>query len=179
MSGKKIKVPLSSDGISVLIREVEKYKKWIETKTQEFINRLAQEGLNIASAKFSQAQYDGSNDVSVSVEKRGSDCVAVVAVGAAALFIEFGTGIIYPDNHPEAAEHGMRRGNYGHKLGRLKKGWRYTGDPGTHGEVILSGKHTGEVKTKGNPANMPMYSSVRELEDKFAEIAKEVFKAGD
>ena len=47
--------------------------------------------------------------------------IAVVAVGSATLFIEFGTGVKYPDNHPEAAEHGMIRGGYGYRLGRLEK----------------------------------------------------------
>lgn len=175
MKNKKIKVDLTSAGITTLLREVTEYKKWLLSKTTEFLTRLGEEGVSIASAQFGQAQYDGTNDVSVSCEERDKYRVAVVAIGGATLFIEFGTGILYPDNHPEAAKHGMVRGEYGHKLGRLERGWRYKGDPGTHGEIISEGKHAGEVRTKGNPANMPMYNTIKELEDRFADIAREVF----
>ena len=45
----------------------------------------------------------------------------------------------------------------------------------TNGEVITSGKHAGEVRTHGNPANMSMYLTVRELKEKFEEIARRVY----
>ena len=175
MSKEKLSVDLSSDGIGQLIKAVKDYQKWLTSKISEFLTRLAAEGVVIASVQFRQAQYDGTNDVTVHSEERDGKRVAIVAVGSATLFIEFGTGILYPDTHPEAAENGMVRGEYGHRLGRLQKGWRYEGSPGTNGEIITEGKHAGEIRTRGNPANMPMYNTVRELEDRFTEIAKEVF----
>lgn len=175
MSKRVIKVPLTEKGIDRAIKELASYKKWLVEKTKEFLQALADEGVQIASVKFAEAVYDGTNDVTCSVEERGENKVAVVAVGGATLFIEFGTGVKYPDNHPEAAENGMVRGQYGYKLGRLEKGWRYTGDPGTNGEVITEGKHAGEVHTYGNPANMSMYLTVRELQEKFEEIARRVY----
>lgn len=66
--------------------------------------------------------------------------------------------------------------DYKKQLGRLEKGWRYQGDPGTNGEVIATGKHAGEIHTYGNPANMSMYYTVRELEEKFEEIARRVYR---
>ena len=110
---KTIKIPLSVAGIDNAIREINRYQSWLKAKTSVLLDRLAQEGLSVASANFAKAAYDGTNDVSVSVEQRGAGVRAVVAVGASVLFIEFGTGVTYPDNHPEAAEHGMRRGEYG------------------------------------------------------------------
>lgn len=172
---KVIHVELNSSSIEHAIRELQNYKKWILEKTEEFLKALAEEGVQISSVKFSEAEYDGTNDVSCSVEERDSTKVAVVAIGNATLFIEFGTGITYADNHPEAAANGMIRGEYGHRLGRLEKGWRYKGDPGTHGEVITEGKHAGEVHTYGNPANMCMYLTIRELEQRFEEIARRVY----
>lgn len=172
---KKITISLTSKGIDKLIKEVKAYQKWLETKTKEFVKALGDEGVQIASVRFQSAEYDGTNDVSVNIEDRGDNQVAVVAAGGAVLFIEFGSGVVYPDNHPEAAEHGMIRGEYGYKLGRNPRGWRYKGDPGTHGELITEGKHAGEVHTYGNPANMCMYSTVRELEERFEEIAKRVY----
>ena len=107
---------------------------------------------------------------------RDRNKAAVVAIGSSVLFIEFGTGVKYPDSHPEAGKFGFEHGGYGHHLGRLEKGWRYQGDPGTNGEVIATGKHAGEIHTYGNPANMSMYYTVRELEEKFEEIARRVYR---
>lgn len=175
MKKRVIKVSLNEQSIDRAIKELDNYKKWLVDKTKEFLKALADEGVQIASAKFAKAVYDGTNDVSCSVEERGENKIAVVAVGSATLFIEFGTGVKYPDNHPKAAEHGMIRGGYGYRLGRLEKGWRYTGDPGSNGEVITEGKHAGQVHTYGNPANMCMYQTVRELQEKFEEIARRVY----
>ena len=172
---KTIPVKLSAASISKAIQELKNYQKWFEEKTKDFLKALGEEGVQIASAKFQSATYDGTNDVHCQIEERNDTKVAVVAVGNATLFIEFGTGITYPDDHPEAAQNGMIRGGFGHKLGRLPGGWRYDGDPGTNGTVITSGKHAGMVHTFGNPANMCMYLTIRELEDKFEEIARRVY----
>lgn len=175
MSKRVIKMELSDKGIDNAIKELNKYKKWLKDGTEKFIKALGDEGVQIASAKFQRAVYDGTNDVSVSVETRDTNKVAVVAVGGAVLFIEFGTGVKYPDSHPEAGKNGFDRGGYGYHLGRLEKGWRYTGSPGSNGEVITEGKHAGEIHTYGNPANMSMYQTVRELEEKFEEIARRCY----
>lgn len=175
MKKRVIKVRLNEQSIGRAIKELNDYKKWLTDKTKEFLKALADEGVEIASVKFGQAVYDGTNDVTCQMEDRGENKVAVMAIGSATLFIEFGTGVRYPDNHPEAAENGMVRGAYGYKLGRLEKGWRYTGEPGSNGEVITEGKHAGEIHTYGNPANMSMYLTVRELQDKFEEIARRVY----
>ena len=175
MSKRVIEAQLNSASLNAAIEELEEYKKWLIRKTKEFLTALADEGVQIANSNFAKAVYDGTNDVTCSVEDRGDNKVAVVAVGGATLFIEFGTGIKYPDTHPEAGKHGMTRGEYGHKLGRLPSGWRYQGDPGSNGEVITEGEHAGEIHTYGNPANMCMYQTVRELEEKFEEIARRVY----
>lgn len=97
-----------------------------------------------------------------------------MAVGKAVLFIEFGTGVTYPDNHPEARDCNMKRGEYGQGHGK-QQSWGYYGEPGTNG-VLKEKKNGGFVViTNGNPANMPMYETVKELQDRLTEIAKEVF----
>ena len=169
-----INVPLSIPAYDSLIRKVEDLGNWQSDRAIVFADRLAQEGLEIASVKVSQAVYDGTNDVSVTVEPRGNNVRAVVATGGATLFIEFGTGVTYPDNHPEAEELGMKRGEYGQGHGK-QHSWGYYGDPGTNG-VLKEKKNGGFVViTHGNPANMPMYETVKELQDRLTEIAKEVF----
>lgn len=169
-----INVPLSIPAYDSLIRKIEDLGNWQSDRAIVFADRLAQEGMEIASVKFSQAVYDGTNDVSVTVEPRGNNVRAVVATGGATLFIEFGTGVTYPDNHPEAEELGMKRGEYGQGHGK-QHSWGYYGDPGTNG-VLKEKKNGGFVViTHGNPANMPMYETVKELQDRLTEIVKEVF----
>ena len=122
MSKRVIKVTLSEKSIDNAIKELKNYKTWLKECTEKFIQALGEEGVQVATAKFQTAVYDGTNDVSVSVESRDTNKVAVVAVGSSVLFIEFGTGVKYPDNHPEAGKNGFTRGGYGYKLGRLENG---------------------------------------------------------
>lgn len=173
MTNRVVKVPLSTQGIQSMIDAVAEYKTWLKERTTVLIDRLASEGLTVASAKFASAVYDGTNDVSVTVESRGEHGRAVVAVGASVLFIEFGTGIMYPDDHPEAAEHGMVRGGYGKGKGKQPT-WGYYGDPGTNGH-LRNGKQGNLVTTHGNPANMAMYGTVKELRESITRIVREVF----
>lgn len=171
---KKIAVPLSVAGVDRLLKELENYKRWLQDRSSVFLDRLADEGLNIASVKFGRAVYDGTNDVTVSVEARDSNSRAVVAIGSSVLFIEFGTGVTYPDNHPEAAELGMNRGEYGSGHGK-QKSWGYYGNPGTNGKPVQKTNGSTVIITHGNPANMAMYETIKELEQNMTRIAKEVF----
>lgn len=171
---KKGSITLSGREIDRLLREVEDWKNWLQERTTVFLDQVAQEGLEIASVKFSQAVYDGTNDVSVTVEPRGNNVRAVVATGRATLFVEFGTGVTYPDNHPEARDRNMKRGEYGQGHGK-QQSWGYYGEPGTNG-VLKEKKNGGFVViTHGNPANMPMYETKKELQFQLTRIAKEVF----
>lgn len=171
---KKITVGLSVKNIDRLITETEEYKKWLLEKTKVFISRLSDIGSKTAKAEFQSAVYDGDNDVVVNVEMRGSSAF-VVAIGKSVLFIEFGTGVTYPDNHPEASQHGMSRGGYGQGKGS-RTSWGYYGSPGTNGEVKVNRNGKEVVITKGNPANMPMYNAVKDVKLRVSEIAKEVFR---
>ena len=171
---KTVKVPLSQRGIDTLLREIESYTVWLKERSQVLLDRLAKAGFEVASARFAKAAYDGTNDASVSLETRSGGMRAVVAVGASVLFIEFGTGVTYPDNHPQAAELGMKRGEYGQGHGK-QSSWGYYGDPGTNGVVKMKKDGSTVVITHGNPANMPMYETVKELEAMLPELVKEVF----
>lgn len=171
---KTVKVPLSQRGIDTLLREIESYTVWLKERSQVLLDRLAQAGFEVASTRFAKAAYDGTNDTSVSMETRSEGVRAVVAVGASVLFIEFGTGITYPDNHPQAAELGMKRGEYGQGHGK-QSSWGYYGDPGTNGVIKTKKDGSAVVITHGNPANMPMYETVKELEAMLPDLVKEVF----
>ena len=108
----KVVTTLSPTGVQQMIDSVREYREWIKIGCARLLERLTQEGYEVASAGFASAEYDGTNDVTVSVEDRGK-IKAVVAVGGTVLFIEFGTGVTYPDNHPEARDLGMECGEYG------------------------------------------------------------------
>ena len=69
----------------------------------------------------------------------------------------------------------MSDSRYRHLTDRIGNGVEGLGDPGTNG-VLKEKKNGGFVViTHGNPANMPMYETVKELQDRLTEIAKEVF----
>lgn len=169
---KKISVPLSAAGIKALRKELENYQKWLNERIPVFVEELAKVGVDVADLKFHYAVYDGENDVAVTFDDHGPLCKAVVAAGNATLFIEFGTGVkTYPDNHPEADQLGMKRGEYGNGYGK-RKAWVYKGNPGSNGLPLKGDK----VLTHGNPANMAMYRSKQELCQQFESIARRVFK---
>lgn len=157
-----VKFDLSPSGIDKAIRAVDNYKSWLLRKSHDLLERLAEEGYQASSFSFSWANYDGENDVDVTIESRGEHERAIVAVGKAVLFIEFGTGVLGPI-HSETPE-GLERGSWsdgpnGKGHWEDPNGWYYA-----HG-----------LKSWGNGANMPMYNSVKELEENFKRIVMEVF----
>lgn len=170
-----VHVSLTDESIDKAIAELYAYQKWLELGAKKLLAAMGEMGIEIASARFEDAIYAGTNDVSVKVEDRGQMAVAVVAVGNATLFIEFGTGINNPNSHPEARTHGIKHGEYGHHLGGLRGGWYYKGDPGNAGTIVTEGNHAGEVHTLGNPANMSMWLTMKDLEAEFSRLAKEAF----
>lgn len=171
----KYTIGFDGSGVDELLRAVEDCRKSLASKMQEFIKRLAEYGVTVANAGFESAVYDGTNDFSVSFEERGETTRAVVAKGATVLFVEFGTGIRYPDSHPDKPAEVSARGTYGHGLGKLEGGWRYPAEygAGSNGEIDFD--HPGYIHTHGNPANMPMYNARKAIEQDFEKIAREVF----
>lgn len=166
----------SGAGIDELLAGIEEYKEWLQEKCAEFVTRLSELGVEIAREEFSLAEYSGTNDVTVSVESHGDLYKAVVATGNAVLFIEFGSGVVYPDGHPDKPSEISPRGTYGYGLGKMQKGWRYPMENGAgNGDAVPDPKHPGYYKTKGNPSNMSLYLTVSQLEQRFTEIAREVF----
>lgn len=159
---------------SKIISKLQKYANGIDARMRTFIEKLGAIGLQEASMRYGQAQYDGTkSDYPEGPRWVGENTLEIAYSGSTILFIEFGTGVHYAsDSHPQADEFGYTRGGYGHHLGKLDS-WRYVGDPGTNGEKDEA--HPGFIKTQGNPANKPMYLASKEMRDKVIEIAREVF----
>lgn len=151
--------PLNKNSINNAIKELKNYKAWVQAKENELRLRLAELGRTTASIQFSQALYDGVNDVSVRVDNTGSVAV-IYAEGKAVGFIEFGAGATYGYGHPWASEHGYGPGTYeGEGHWDDPDGWYYK-----HGQ-----------KSWGNPPAMAMFEASKTMQEQYTQIAKEVF----
>lgn len=159
-------VPFTRHGIEKIISALDEYERWLEEKTHELVQRLANEGMTIAQFGFDIALYDGVKDVRVSVQSLGEYTAAVIATGQAVLFIEFGAGYLLGEGHPEPMGYGV--GTY--------PGQRHAYDPNGWYLPKAVQEETGIKHSIGNPPSMAMYNTVKELEDRLQEIASEVFK---
>lgn len=155
---RKYEIELSDKGIKDLRQGLNDFDKWLKQKSEELCKRLADLGVTKAELYFSQAIYDGVYDYEIHAEKCAGG-YAVKASGEKILFIEFGSGLI-GYGHPEVQN--MGPGTFpGKGHWNNPKGWYYE-----HGK-----------KSHGNPPNMPMYKSVKELEQELERVVKEVFKS--
>lgn len=136
-----------------------------ERKVPEFLNRLAQMGMEQAQLDYVMARYDGEKDVSVTTEQRGENVVAIVAAGKSVLFLEFGAGYLFGFGHPEADKYDMGPGTYPTTKPEGEQGWN---DP--NGWWYAHNKHT-----YGNAPSMGMYNARKTIEMELTRIAQEVF----
>lgn len=163
-------------GLDRLINKLKAYQKSLEEKQHRLLEELVRVGIDVASAKFQTAQYDGDNDVIVNRQPEwvGDNKLFLTATGNAITFIEFGTGIHYAEQHPKAATLGAIRGAYGQGKGS-RDSWGYYGTPGTDGRVVKETEKGTVVLTHGNPPARAMYDSAKEMRNQVVNIAKEVF----
>lgn len=172
MGKKVISFGLNTKDINRAIKEVEEYKNDLLKKERRLLEELAILGFHEATVRFATAIYDGVNDVTVVLDETGNG-FTIEAKGHAVAFIEFGTGVYhntsepYPNPRPEGI---VGIGEYGKGKGK-RRAWFYYGEQGTNGEQ--QGK--GVVKTRGNPAAMPMWYATEEMRRSILQIAKEVF----
>lgn len=159
-------VELNTKDIELLIKELDDYKKALDEKCQELIDRLAAEGVTRAQWRFDMATYDGDGKVKVEAVPDGKLRTYVVATGDAVLFIEFGAGYLMGYGHPEPMGYGP--GTY--------PGKGHWDDPNGWWLPKAVQEATGKKKSFGNPPAAAMYTTVKDLEERIAEIASEVFK---
>lgn len=167
-----IKIDLSSESIDKAIKEIEKYKKKIYRKSEEFTRRVAEEIGDNASVRFNNSivndLIDGTStyaDVDVSIDGMGNT-FTVKASGKEVAFIEFGSGVYHNGSagtspHPKGVEMGVTIGSYGYGYG-ARKAWAYKED----GNILI---------TRGTPSTMPMYRAMQDVKLDLIRIAKEVF----
>ena len=163
---KKIKCTLAT--LDKAIDYLDKYEKSLDKKNRKFLESLANDGADLALGNFMSAQYDGDFDVATNIEFDGNSKVYVNVIGDKVAFIEFGTGAMYPDIHPNADEEWMQHGSWSlgsHGMGHWAdtSGWFYAVSDGVYNH------------TYGNPANMCIYYATRGLEREVVNKAKEAF----
>lgn len=171
---KHIKIGLSTKDINRAIREINKYKNELQSKTEECRKRIAEALKQEIESNFNSAVVDDTirggtrqADVVVKVDDRGTMTV-IVAEGEDAVFCEFGAGVYHNGSvgsspNPYGNELGLTIGSYGKGKGK-QQAWGYYDE---NHELVI---------TRGTPASMPMYHAIQTITLKSIEIAKEVFK---
>lgn len=161
----KIKVdPFNKESINNAIKQLEQYKKDFLAKEKIFIKRLAEIGVSVASAGYATADYDGINDVVVTLEHQGNRAV-VVASGETVGFIEFGTGVKFPEWDNSGMEYTPpKHGTYGKGYGARPKGWYFK-----QGEGAVQ-------HTYGNQPAEAMRTARDVIIEKVIQIAREVWR---
>lgn len=157
--------PFDKASIDAAIKQLKQYEKDFKQKETEFVRRLVEIGVTVATAGFAAADYDGVNDVLIADTQNGSRA-AVIAYGETVGFIEFGTGV----RNPEWDSAGMEytppaHGTYGKGLGKNPHGWYFKQSDGA------SARHT-----YGNPPAEAMLTARDRMIESVVQVAKEVWK---
>lgn len=156
--------PYDAMSVSNAIKQLEQYKKDFLNKESLFVKRLAEIGVSVASTGFALADYDGINDVVVTLEHQGSRA-AVVASGETVGFIEFGTGVKFPEWDNAGMEYTPpKHGTYGKGHGARPKGWYFT-------QGVGAAQHT-----YGNQPAEAMRTARDVMIERVIQIAREVWK---
>lgn len=171
---KKIVVDLNAEGgIKSAIKELQKYRKDVETKTRLLVQRLTDYGAEIARVKIVSmgAYYSGellsgvdgyySPSLNVGFVRVTSDHVA---------FVEFGTGVVGQNNPHRNGEY-LSKAAWQYASGAKifttqdgRVGWVYPTDDG------------GFRFTEGMESRPFMYETALEVQRKCEQMAKEVFR---
>lgn len=168
--------PYDKKSIEKAIKQLKQYKDRIAKKEAEMVRRIAELGLNVASLKFANALYAGTNDVVCRMETNGS-AATIFAEGEAVGFIEFGTGVRHPE-YPGFEDYTPpAHGTYGKGLGANPGWWDYYGDPGNKGHEITTKSGKTKVRTSGNEPAMAMYDAINSMAEQIANIAREVWSS--
>lgn len=118
-------------GTKSLLAHLDRIQDAIKTDVPNKVNKEVEDRAKGAVNAYAAAQH-GHTDISVEPVVRSDNEWAIVASGETLLFIEFGTGIIYPHNNPIdhpynypgswSVDHGQYLTD-SEKLARYKGGW--------------------------------------------------------
>lgn len=169
---KNITVKLDPKSIDAAIKELNAYKKEIETKAKRLVQRLIDEGANIARVKIQSMDAVDNGDLLSGVDGYFSPLLNAGFVRVSSdhvAFVEFGTGMVgMAIPHPNAEY--LSKASWGYATGQKifttkdgVPGWIYPTDDG------------GFQFTAGTESRPFMYETALELQREFERIAREVF----
>lgn len=169
---KNVKVSLDPQGVAKAIEEIREYQKEVENKTRILVQRLMDLGAEIARIKITSFGALDAGDLLSSVDGYFSPLLNAGFVRVTsdhAAFVEFGTGIVGQQSPHKNGEY-LSKASWGYATGSKifttkdgKVGWIYPTDDG------------GFRFTEGMKSRPFLYETALELQNRFPEIAKEVF----
>ena len=174
-----------ANDIDRIIKELEEYSKKLNDKSEVFIRKLADIGVNAAMmtlATKGQGDAERDADFNVEFEVMGEKINGVISLSSTPkttadgrvfyphLAWEFGAGNRFngmTSPNPNASKLGMGPGTFPNQTHVPNPGYWYYRDE--HGDA---------VRSYGTQATMPMYTATLEIISRIQEIAKEVFGNG-
>ncbi len=157
--------PFKKESVNAAIKQLKQYERDFTQKESEFVRRLAEIGVSVARAGFATADYDGIKDVVVSLEQTATGAT-VIASGETVGFIEFGTGVKYPEWDNTGMEYTPpAHGTYGKGRGKNPHGWYFKQNEGG------AARHT-----YGNAPAEAMLTARNEMISRVVQIAREVWR---
>ncbi|MBO5969315.1 MAG: hypothetical protein J6S14_12545 [Clostridia bacterium] len=158
--------PFDVESIKDAIKQLKQYRKDFDAKEKEFVRRLAEIGVSVASTGFAMADYDGVNDVVVSMHHSGTRAT-IIAKGEAVGFIEFGTGVKFPEWDNSGMEYTPpKHGTYGKGHGARPHGWYFK----------PNGSEGAAQHTYGNIPAEAMRTARDVVIERVVQIAREVWR---
>ena len=154
-----ITLTLSRTSIKRAANQLRRYAKSIEKKTERLVDDLGSAGVEYAN-NYLEHDDTGFTRSTITYNRQGKS--AVVSVGGAAVWIEFGTGVLANAGqtpHPKRDEVGaVPWGEYQYGLGK--------------GEWWFYSRKYGWCKTKGIKKNPFMYNASQDMRMNLTEIAR-------
>lgn len=171
---KILNMSLNSKSMDRVIQQLTDYSNSLEYKCEQFVERLADIGINVAMmtlAADGQGDSPRGADFKFTSTKHGfgtgNEIVGkITATGDGLIFWEFGAGNVFNTNneHPKASQFGFGVGTY--------PGQTHVPDPGYW---YYRDENGDAVRSYGTQATMPMYKASIEMITKIRDVAKEVF----
>lgn len=152
-----IDVELSEESINNAIRQIEDYTKDLKAKASQLVNDVATQVEQYAAYELSFHVWTGETLASLRTKYKFGDMTARVLVGGAAVWLEFGTGVVTNNSsvggyvHPKGAELGVC-------------------GLGTYGQG-----HGAEPNFKGIPATLFMWNSAQTARQDIPWLARRIW----
>ena len=153
-----------------------KFADGIEKAIANAVNAIVAQEADRINQEYDLQWGTEINDIRVAYKAYNGEEATITGAGTQIAFVEFGTGVTYPDTHPKAAEMGAIRGDYGKGYGKQKT-WGYYGEPEPYAKYRRTTTKGDLYTTHGMPASKTMYyATVRIKEDLPKAIKEELNK---